>query len=90
MDAWLIVAVISAWVLIEAVAIRTDKRHIRAYLDRGGASNIKVDWDWGGGHRGVHAYHVTYSDKQATHRYTHCKVGMWGGEIYWMEYPPVV
>jgi len=89
MDGLALVGILGMWIAFEYMTIRNDKRHIQKHLSRKGASKITVDWDWGGGNRGNHAYHVIYFNQQGARCYTHCKVGVWGGEIYWMESPEV-
>ena len=88
MGDWICIGMLGGWAAIQYAIIRTDKRRILAYLGRRGASNIKVEWVFWV-NRGENAYNVRYLSKWDSYCYTHCKVEMWSGKIYWRDPPEV-
>jgi len=62
-----------------------DKQDIRDYLERKGASNIIVHWDWPISSRNNHFYTIEYTDSRGVRCKTEC-VGT-GGKIHWSEPP---
>jgi hypothetical protein len=78
--------------LYHGVLANEDKKQVRQYLRRKGATNIVVSWQWYGGDRANHVYDVRYLTRAKQQRFTQCKIrsAWWsGGEIYWSEPPEV-
>jgi hypothetical protein len=69
-----------------------DKKQIRQYLRRKGATHITVSWQWLGGDRANHVYVVRYLIRTEQQRIAECKIrSAWWSDrkLYWSEPPEV-
>ncbi len=65
--------------------VKSNKRSIRDTLIEKGATDVTVAWQWAWGDRSNQVYTAEYTNRLGRRCQITCKVGGWGGEIYWSE-----